>query len=319
VIGTTIERLRWKPFVDERRVGRVFTDRRISLSMGVADDTEDHGGHHLPAVEDWPQGFGEASWWPFVSAAGGAGIYVGAALFIMTSGGSDLVPQIAGPAVIVGSIGLFLVGLYGWLYHAFVSAFWSGGTDEHGSRTLRFAMLLFLGTEVSTFGAGFIYYFFIRAGAWPPAELPPLVSSLVLANTALLVLSSVTLHYAHVGLRKGNRGRFLGLLAATLLFGAVFIGGQVFEYYEFIVHEGFTLTDGIFASAFFGLTGLHGLHVTLGAVLLGIVFVRSLFGQYSAERHTSVSTVSMYWHFVDVVWIFLVVVLYVGAVIGGAA
>ncbi|PSQ25669.1 heme-copper oxidase subunit III [Halobacteriales archaeon QS_8_65_32] len=292
--------------------------------MGVADDTDEHSGHHLPAVEDWPQGFGEASWWPFITAAGGAGIYVGAALFIMTGGGgggggggSQIVPPIAGPAVAITSIGLFLVGLYGWLYHAFVAAFWSQGTDGHGSRTLRFGMLLFLGSEISTFGAGFIYYFFIRAGTWPPAELPPLVSSLVLANTALLVLSSFTLHYAHVGLRKGNRRRFVGLLAATLLLGAVFIGGQVFEYYEFIVHEGFTLTDGIFASAFFGLTGLHGLHVSLGAVLLGIVFVRSLFGQYSAERHTSVSTVSMYWHFVDVVWIFLVVVLYVGAAIGG--
>jgi cytochrome c oxidase subunit 3 len=87
----------------------------------------------------------------------------------------------------------------------------------------------------------------------------------------------------------------------------------VLEYYEFIVREGFTLTSGIYSSAFFGLTGLHGLHVTLGAVILGVVFVRGLFGQYSAERHVSVSTASMYWHFVDVVWVFLVVVLYVGA------
>jgi cytochrome c oxidase subunit 3 len=96
----------------------------------------------------------------------------------------------------------------------------------------------------------------------------------------------------------------------------VFIGGQIYEYYEFIVHEGFTLTSGFFASAFFGLTGLHGLHVSLGAVLLGVVLVRALAGQYSAERHVSVSTASMYWHFVDVVWIFLVVVLYVGAEVG---
>ncbi len=99
----------------------------------------------------------------------------------------------------------------------------------------------------------------------------------------------------------------------TLLLGIIFIGGQVYEYYEFIVHSDFTITSGLFGSAFFGLTGLHGLHVSLGAVLLGIVFIRALAGQYSAERHVSVSTASMYWHFVDVVWIFLVVVLYVGA------
>ena len=79
----------------------------------------------------------------------------------------------------------------------------------------------------------------------------------------------------------------------------------------------FTFTGGVFNSAFFGLTGLHGLHVSMGAVLIGIVFVRSLTGQYSADRHVSVSTVSMYWHFVDAVWIFLVVVLYVGSSMTG--
>jgi cytochrome c oxidase subunit III len=289
--------------------------------MAITEDTEDHGGgHHLPAVEDWPRGFGEASWWPFVTAAGGAGIYVGAALYVMTSGGSTLVPSITGPAVIVGSIGLFLVGLYGWLYHAFVASFWSRGTNSHGSQALRFGMLLFLGTEISTFGAGFIYYFFIRSASWPPVggELPGLLNSIVLANTLLLLLSSVTLHYSHVSLRKGNRKRFIGLLATTVLIGLVFMGGQVYEYYEFIVHEGFSLTSGIFGSAFFGLTGLHGLHVSLGAVLLAIVLVRAFRGQYSAERHTSMSTVTMYWHFVDVVWVFLVAVLYVGAAIGTA-
>jgi cytochrome c oxidase subunit 3 len=127
------------------------------------------------------------------------------------------------------------------------------------------------------------------------------------------VASSFTLHWAHVAIRNENRRNFILGLAVTLLLGVVFIGGQVLEYYEFIVREGFTLTSGIYSSAFFGLTGLHGLHVTLGAVILGVVFVRALAGQYSAERHVSVSTASMYWHFVDVVWVFLVVVLYVGA------
>ena len=282
--------------------------------MGTADDTaEDHGGHHLPAVEDWPRGFGEASWWPFISAAGGAGLYVGAALYLLGHGDASVVPSIAGPAVFVASVGLFLTGLFGWLYHAFIATFWQRGTDEHSANSLRFAMLLFLGTEIATFGAGFVYFFFIRSGGWPPAELPELLSSLVLINTVLLVTSSFTLHFAERALMKNNRKRFLGLLGLTLALGAVFIGGQIYEYNLFINHENFTLTSGIFASAFFGLTGLHGLHVSMGAVLLGIVLVRALAGQYSADRHTSVSTVSMYWHFVDIVWLFLVVVLYVGA------
>ncbi|PSP85136.1 heme-copper oxidase subunit III [Halobacteriales archaeon QS_6_64_34] len=282
--------------------------------MGTTDEHEGGHEHHLPATADWPHGFGEASWWPFITAIGGSGIYVGAALFVLSMGEEPLVSTTIGAGTTVGSIGLFLVGIYGWLYHAFVIDFWERGTNHHSGRTLKFAMLLFLGTEVATFGAGFVYYFFVRGSdVWLAADIPHVFGSLVIVNTLILIVSSVTLHYSHVALRNDNRSRFLKLLAVTLLLGVVFIGGQVYEYYEFIVHEGFTIGEGIYGSAFYGLTGLHGLHVTMGAVLLGIVFLRGWYGQYSAERHTSVSTASMYWHFVDIVWVFLVVVLYAGA------
>ena len=285
--------------------------------MGTEDAHDDHE-HHLPAVEDWPRGFGEASWWPFVTAVGAAGVYVAAALYIIGRGDASLVSPLAGPAALVASIGLFLVGLYGWVYHAFVSTFWSRDANPNSANKLRWGMLAFLGSELATFGALFGYYFYIRAGNWESifVGIPDLTGSLVIANTTLLILSSVTLHFAHTAIRKDDRRKFLSWLVVTVLLGVVFIAGQVYEYYEFIIHEGFTLTSGFFASAFFGLTGLHGLHVSLGAVLLGIVLVRALAGQYSAERHVSVSTASMYWHFVDVVWIFLVVVLYVGAEVG---
>ncbi|MFB6097127.1 MAG: heme-copper oxidase subunit III [Haloferacaceae archaeon] len=279
--------------------------------------TEEHEeGHHLPAVEDWPRGFGEASWWPFVTALGGAGIYVGAALYILAQGSKPVVGPNVWPVVFVGSIGTFLVGLYGWLYHAFIVHFWSREADAGSAASLRWGMLVFLGSEIATFSAGFVYYAFIRVGTWPPQSLPGLTTSLVLTNTALLVASSFTIHWAHHQLREGHRRNFLTGLGATLLLGIVFLGGQVLEYYEFIVEHGFSLTSGIFGSAFFGLTGLHGLHVTMGAVMLSIVFVRGLRGQFSADRHVAVSTASMYWHFVDIVWIFLVAVLYVGAEIG---
>jgi cytochrome c oxidase subunit 3 len=282
--------------------------------MGAEETHEDHG-HHLPAVEDWPRGFGEASWWPFITALGGSGIYVGAALYILGHGQNAIVSSVTGPAVFVASTGVFLAGLYGWLYHAFVSHFWSREVSHAGESKLRWGMIAFLGSEVATFGALFTYYFFIRAGTWPPDNLPPLVGSLVLANTVLLIASSFTLHWAHVAIRNENHRNFVLGLAITLALGLVFLGGQVFEYYEFIIHENFNWQTGIFGSAFYGLTGLHGLHVSLGAVLIAIVFIRALAGQYSADRHVSVSTVSMYWHFVDAVWIFLVVVLYVGAAI----
>jgi len=282
------------------------------MSVAEEESGEDHG-HHLPAVEDWPRGFGEASWWPFITAVGATGLYLGAALFVIGHGDNPIVSPVIGPAVFVAAAFVFLAGLYGWVYHAFVSHFWSRETA--GTNKLRWGMILFLGTEFATFGAGFIYYFFIRTGAWPPVgpELPDLLSSLILVNTALLVASSVTLHWGHIQLRKGNHASFTRWLGLTLLLGVLFLSGQVYEYYHFIVNEGFSLTSGIFGSAFFGLTGLHGLHVTMGAILLAILLVRTLSGQYSAERHTSVSTVSMYWHFVDAVWIFLVVVIYVGA------
>ena len=279
--------------------------------MTVTDDSGEEHGHHLPAVEDWPRGFGEASWWPFITALGGAGVYIGAALFLLARGQQPIVGPVAGPAVFVASVGIFLVGLYGWVYHAFVKSYWTA--EGHGALALRWGMILFLGSEIATFSAGFVYYAFIRVGTWSPSDLPHLLGSLVLINTALLVLSSITLHWGHVELKKGNRKNFIVGLGATLLLGVVFIGGQVLEYYEFIRHEGFTLTSGIYSSAFYGLTGLHGLHVSMGAVLIGIVFVRALYGQYSAERDVSVETVSMYWHFVDAVWIFLVVALYAGA------
>src|SRR6056297_1341428 len=99
--------------------------------MSVADDSTDDHGHHLPAVEDWPKGFGEASWWPFITAIGAAGFYIGAALYVLGRGNNALVGPMVGPAVFVASVFGFLTGLYGWLYHAFVKAYWS--TDRHGS------------------------------------------------------------------------------------------------------------------------------------------------------------------------------------------
>ncbi|WP_251341206.1 cytochrome c oxidase subunit 3 [Haloplanus halophilus] len=283
--------------------------------MSTEHGGDDHG-HHLPAVEDWPRGFGEASWWPFITALGAGGIYVAAALFIVAGGQDSTINPMFAPLLTAASVGTFLLGLYGWLYHAFVVEFWSRGSNETSASALRWGMIAFLGSEIATFGAGFTYYFFIRAGTWPPGELPHLTGSLVIINTAILVASSLTLHWAHVAIRKDDRRKFVLGLLATLVLGLVFIGGQVYEYYEFIVHSEFTVTSGLFGSAFYGLTGLHGLHVSLGGVLLAIVTIRALAGQYSAERHVSVSTVSMYWHFVDVVWIFLVVVLYLGASIG---
>ena len=246
--------------------------------------------------------------WPLIAALGAGALYLGAGFFFV---GLELVPTaIPAGLVAVGAIGL-LAGLFGWAYEAFIADYRS--THGPSSDVYTTTMILFLVSDVATFSAGFIYYAFIRAGAWPPDHLPPLLGSLVAINTLLLVASSVTIHYSHEALEAGNRGRFLGLLGATLALGVVFLGGQIFEYYELLVADGFSISTGVLGSAFYGLTGLHGLHVALGVLLIAIAFGRALRGHYSPERDTAIKTTSLYWHFVDVVWLFLVVVLYVGA------
>ncbi|WP_433631742.1 cytochrome c oxidase subunit 3 [Halomicrococcus sp. NG-SE-24] len=261
-------------------------------------------------VSDAPAHEHEQSLWPFVAAAGAGALYLGAAVALF-AGAAGIVPTSLGIAVAVAGGGVVVVGLFGWLDQAYVGGM--RAADERKRASYRMTMVLFLVTDVATFGAGFAYYFYIRAGAWTPADVPDVFGSLVLVNTAVLVASSVTLHVAHSALGEGNQRRFRRLLGVTVALGVVFVVGQVFEYYEFVVEEGFTLTSGIFGSAFFGLTGLHGLHVLLGVVLLSIVFGRAVREGYAAGHDTSVTTVSWYWHFVDAVWLFLVVYVYAGA------
>lgn len=276
---------------------------------------EDGGGYGLPVGEDFPRPLEEASWWPFVAAGGAAILYVGIGLFLVGRGPGAIVPSSLGPIVIVGGVIGLLAGAFGWLYHGFVADYWSRERSEHGSRAMEFAMILFLVSDIATFSAGFVYYAFIRAGAWPPGELPELLSWVLPINTLLLGVSSITLHVAHVGLADGDRERFFRWLGGTILLGALFVAGQVYEYYELIAKEGFSFTSGIFGSAFYGLTGLHGLHVAFGVILLGIVFLRGRAGQYAPERDTSVVTVSMYWHLVDGVWFVIVIALYLSATV----
>ncbi|WP_435077726.1 cytochrome c oxidase subunit 3 [Halococcus sp. AFM35] len=280
--------------------------------MGTNEAVEPGDGQEPPAGADVPAGRSEATWWPVVCALGVVGLYLGAGLYFFGNGDVAPIPGIYGPVVFLSGAAVFLVGLFGWLYHAFLIDFWTRGLAERAPRALRGGMVLFLISDIATFSAGFIYYLFIRAGGWPPSELPGLLSPVLFVNTVALLASSVTLHSAHSALEDGNRRRFLSLLGATLALGVLFVFGQIYEYYDLIVKEGFTISS-TFGSAFYGLTGLHGLHVVSGTILLGVLFARGLLGQLSGERDTSMVTVSFYWHFVDLVWVFIVTLLYVGA------
>jgi len=170
-------------------------------------------------------------------------------------------------------------------------------------------MLLFIISEVMIFGAFFTAYFFIRVvgGApWPATgtELPKVIAGF---NTAILVSSSLTIHFAQESIKKNNR---LGLqtgMVATFLLGATFLFIQVNEY----VHIGFSPQDSAQGSVFYGLTGLHGAHVTIGLVLLAMVTIRSFRGHYSADHYKGMEVPGIYWHFVDVMWLVVFFTVYI--------
>lgn len=270
-------------------------------------ETEEPESHE--SVHDEPH---HESRWPIVGALGAGTMYAGVALVVLAVS-AGVAPVGLGVVVAVGGLLVVVAALFGWLREAYLEPYGSLEPSEKRRESHVWTMLMFLGTDLGTFGALFAYYAWIRVGSWPPAELPSLLGSLVIVNTLVLVVSSGTYHAAHAALERGDRRRFVALLGTTVALGVVFLLGQLLEYYEFVVEEGFTLTSGVYASAFFGLTGLHGLHVALGVVLLSIVLARALRGHYGPERDTSVATIGLYWHFVDAVWLFLVAVLYAGA------
>ncbi len=129
-------------------------------------------------------------------------------------------------------------------------------------------------------------------------------------NTAILLLSGVTVTIAHHALRAGNRTVLTIFLAATFLLGFLFVGLQANEYHDAYTQLGLQLGTGIYGSTFFMLTGFHGLHVTIGAIMLLVIWLRVVKGHFTPERHFAFEGVSWYWHFVDVVWLGLYVFVY---------
>jgi cytochrome c oxidase subunit 3 len=129
-------------------------------------------------------------------------------------------------------------------------------------------------------------------------------------NTAILLLSGMTVTVAHHALKSGNRTVLKIFLAATFLLGFLFVYLQAGEYHEAYTEKGLTLGTGIYGSTFFMLTGFHGFHVTLGAIMLTVIWLRTLRGHFTPQRHFAFEAVAWYWHFVDVVWLGLFVFVY---------
>jgi cytochrome c oxidase subunit III len=169
-------------------------------------------------------------------------------------------------------------------------------------------MLLFIISEIMLFGAFFTAYFFIRVvgeADWPAQgeELPVAIAGV---NTAILLSSSFTMHWALEGARNENRRAMKMGLLTTALLGLTFLTIQVNEY----VHLGFSPADNAQGTIFYGLTGLHGAHVFIGLSLLTFATIRAFRGHFTAKEHRGVEVPGIYWHFVDVMWIFVYSTLY---------
>ena len=194
--------------------------------------------------------------------------------------------------------------------------------EHHGAppATAKFGMIMFLISEGMLFAGLLGAYFILRwsengfpwqpGHAWPPskdiAHLPLLLTSI---NTVFLITSSCTFHMGEVAVQKGKSG--LGWLFLTIALGSLFVGLQCYEWWH-LHHEGLWFnTGGVYGSTFFVITGFHGLHVAIGVLLILWCFLRQLFTRcFTPSRHIALNNVALYWHFVDVVWLFVLTLLY---------
>ena len=170
-------------------------------------------------------------------------------------------------------------------------------------------MMLFIISEIMVFGAFFTAYFFIRVAQgepWPDVgtKLPVAVAGV---NTAILVSSSFTIHWAEQQIKKGNHWGLKAGMLTTLLLGITFLTIQINEY----ANIGFAPQDHAQATIFYSLTGLHGAHVFIGLCLLLSVTIRAFRGHYSPEHHRGVEVPGIYWHFVDIMWIVVYTTVYI--------
>ena len=182
---------------------------------------------------------------------------------------------------------------------------------------LRYGMLLFIASEVMFFAAFFWAYFdaslFPKEAVgftWPPASIRAFNPfELPLLNTLILLSSGVTVTWAHHALREGDRAGMLQGLALTILLGATFTCIQAYEY----THAEFGFRQGIYPTTFFMATGFHGFHVIVGTIFLIVCWFRGYRGDFTPDHHFGFEAAAWYWHFVDVVWLFLFICIYVGS------
>jgi len=288
--------------------------------------TETQGSYYLP----------EPSHWPVTGSIGLFTIFIGGALWLNGAG--------AGPWVALTGFGIFAYMLFGW-FGTVIRESESGLYNEQVDDSFRAGMIWFIFSEVMFFACFFGALFYARmlsvpwlggegtgfitnqllwpdfVAAWPHQVMPDpsgfsVYEEVIPAwgipaiNTVILLASGVTVTLAHWALKEENRRGLCWWLLATIVLGLIFLGLQAEEYVHAYQDLNLSLKSGIYGTTFFMLTGFHGLHVTLGAIMLTVILVRSAKGHFTGENHFAFEAVAWYWHFVDVVWLLLFVTVY---------
>ncbi len=289
--------------------------------------TEQHSHYYLPTPTHWP-------------------IFGSIALFCMTFGtASWLHHEWFGPYLVAVGFGVLIFMMFGW-FGTVIYENQKGLYDAQVDRSFRWAMVWFIFSEVCFFGGFFGALFYARLqiiptlagliaqdemthtllwpnfkGIWPLIQNPSNYDflnpkegmgawGLAAINTLILLTSGVTVTWAHWSLKLNKRKQLIIGMILTVALGISFLFCQAHEYYDAYTKMGLTLDSGIYGTTFFMLTGFHGLHVTIGTIMLIVILGRCLVGHFTPERHFAFEAVAWYWHFVDVVWLFLFVFVY---------
>jgi cytochrome c oxidase subunit 3 len=272
--------------------------------------------------------------WPIIGSLGMIIMLSSAAFWVNDS---DIAPW----TFLAGAL-ILIYMMFGW-FGEVIRESESGMYNAQVDTSFRMGMMWFIFSEVMFFAVFFGALFYARMfsvpwlsgegtgfmtnellwqgyeGAWPTAGPDKLGGSfqtipafgVPFVNTLILLASGLTVTLAHHALKSNDRTRLVIWLIATVLLGFVFVFFQIEEYKEAYQHLGLTLGSGIYGSTFFMLTGFHGMHVTLGAIMLAVIAIRSMRGHFNPENHFGFEAVAWYWHFVDVVWLGLFIFVYV--------
>lgn len=285
------------------------------------------GKYYLPSPSHWP-------------LVGSIGLFLTVGGFAMAlvnktdAGMGNMTVMYIGMAVLI-----FM--MFGW-FGTVIRESQTGQYNDQVDITFRMAMAWFIFSEVMFFAAFFGALFYARQISIPwlggagnnamtnellypgfeavwPSNGPKQVGGefetigawgIPFYNTLILLSSGVTVTWAHWGLKKGNRGQLILGLLATVALGFTFLYLQAHEYIELYTHYNLRLDTGIYGSTFFMLTGFHGMHVTIGAIMLTVMLLRSIKGHFTAKHHFAFEAAAWYWHFVDVVWLGLFIFVY---------